>query len=959
MYRALASAAVGLLVLVGSCSDNSVAPLRPFGSAANIDISVATVALDIIYDGQSIGPSMGAFGGIQGDKCFTVTVDDQPQMMNACGSMEVRDLQPGPHSIGLKQFVPGAGPPPAMGTLEDVQPPVAVDLVGGTSTPVSFDISAIRGTVSGTFLINGQPPAGHQYSACIEGFSCTPLVASEFTLLVRPGAGKIYFQSMMAFSRVAEVQYTAVASENVDLGTIDVEFATLAVDIVYDGQSIGQSMGGFGGIQGDRCFYLTIDGQRQMMNSCGSHEVRDLVAGTRLVGLQDFVPSGGPPPAMGTYVDVTAPVPVDLIGNQTTPVSFDISAVRGKVIGSIKINGQAPPPHQYSICIDGSSCSPMVSGTFAMLVRPGNGKLYLQSMMGGSRIVEIPFTAVAGQNVDVGEVSVDFATVALDIQYNGQTIGPSMGGFGGPQGERCFTVTVDGQPQMMNACGSMEVRDLSPGPHMIGLKHLVPGAGPPPAMGTLVDVQAPIAVNLVGGQTTPVSFDISAIRGMISGSISINGQVPPDHQYQVCMENSSCGVLIGGNFVMFARIGTGKAFLRSMMQGTTLAQFTYIVAPGMTTLITGVSTGAPGATPPGSNVTIQPVNQTDGSSNATVGLTFDNVSAPGTTTVLQSSNGAPAPAGFQFGDPPVYFNISTSATFDGAVEVCINYTGTTFAEGAPIELLHGDAEGNWTVVTTSHDVDNRIICGSVASFSPFIVAERTAPVPTVPPSVTPTVEGTEGSAGWYTSSVTVKWTVDGNGSAITSSVGCADGSITSDTPGTTLTCTAVSAAGTTERSVTIKRDAHGPVIAFSGNAGTYAVDQSVSIACSATDATSGIATASCPTISGDAYTFAIGANSFAATASDKAGNESSTGTSFTVAVTSDGLCALTTRWSSKEGLAKSLCAKLAAAAASRARGNAGAAQGQINAYANEVRAQSGKGISTESAQILVDLAGQL
>ena len=108
--------------------------------------------------------------------------------------------------------------------------------------------------------------------------------------------------------------------------------------------------------------------------------------------------------------------------------------------------------------------------------------------------------------------------------------------------------------------------------------------------------------------------------------------------------------------------------------------------------------------------------------------------------------------------------------------------------------------------------------------------------------------------------------------------------------------TAVSAAGTTEKSVTIKRDANGPVIAFAGNAGTYSVDQTVSITCSATDAMSGIASSSCPSASGEAYSFAIGANSLAATASDQAGNQSSATASFTVAVTTDGLCALTTRW---------------------------------------------------------------
>lgn len=970
MVRSVAVRAVigvlGVIAITGSCTDSSLAPLRPFRSAANaIDISVAVVSLDIRYNGQSIGPSMGTPStALQGDRCFALTIDGERQMASACGTLEVRDLTPGTRTIGLQQYVPPTGPPPGpMGSYEDVQPPVTVELVGGTSTPVSFDISAVRGTISGSVRINGQPPQDHQYSVCIEGFSCSMLAGGEFVLLVRPGAGKIYLQSMGGFSRVAEAQFTAVAGQDVALGTIAVEFATLAVDVTYRGESIGPSMGAPGTLQGDRCFRLTIDGQPQMMSLCGSIAVRDLIPGTRLIGVQDYVPPSGPPPGppMGTYVDVAPPVSVELVGTQTTPVSFDIATVRGKVTGTVRINDQIPPGWDYSICIDGGSCSQISNGAFALLVRPGAGRLYLQSMMGMSRIAEMPYTAAAGETTDLGEISVEFSTVALDILYDGRSIGPTMGGMSIAQGERCFVVTVDGQRLMQSACGAMEVRHLSPGAHMIGLQQFLPPSGPPPGpgMGSYEDVQPPIAVNLVKGETTPVSFDISAVRGKIAGAVRINGQVPPDHQYMVCMENASCGSLMQGRFELFARVGSGKAFLRNVMQFTTLAQFTYIVAAGKTTLITGISTGAPGATPQGNNVTIQPVNQTDGTSNATVGLTFENVTAPGTTTVLQSSTGAPAPAGFQFGSPPVYFNIETTATFAGAVEVCINYTGTTFEEGAPIELLHGDDQGNWVVVTTSHNTVDRIICGSVTSFSPFIVARRSAPIPTVPPSVTPSVLGTPGNAGWYTSDVTVTWAIDGNGAAITSSAGCADALVTADTPGITFTCTAVSAAGTTSESVTIRRDATGPSITFAGNAGTYSVEDAVSISCVATDATSGIADVNCPSVSGGAYSFEIGTNTVTASASDNAGNQRSASASFTVAVTFDGLCALTTRWTASEGIAKSLCAKLGAANSSRGRGNATAAQGQINAYTNEVRAQAGKAISAEKAQILLDLAGRL
>lgn len=85
-----------------------------------------------------------------------------------------------------------------------------------------------------------------------------------------------------------------------------------------------------------------------------------------------------------------------------------------------------------------------------------------------------------------------------------------------------------------------------------------------------------------------------------------------------------------------------------------------------------------------------------------------------------------------------------------------------------------------------------------------------APTDTTPPVVTPTVLGTSVN-GWYTSDVTVSWSVADAESTPTSA--CATQTVTSDTAGTTITCSATSLGGTTTQSVTIKRDTTGPAIA--------------------------------------------------------------------------------------------------------------------------------------------------
>jgi hypothetical protein len=58
-----------------------------------------------------------------------------------------------------------------------------------------------------------------------------------------------------------------------------------------------------------------------------------------------------------------------------------------------------------------------------------------------------------------------------------------------------------------------------------------------------------------------------------------------------------------------------------------------------------------------------------------------------------------------------------------------------------------------------------------------------------PPSITLNVSGLAGDNGWYRSDVTVSWNVS-DPTGISSSSGCEPRTLTSDTPGTTLTCSA-------------------------------------------------------------------------------------------------------------------------------------------------------------------------
>ena len=131
-------------------------------------------------------------------------------------------------------------------------------------------------------------------------------------------------------------------------------------------------------------------------------------------------------------------------------------------------------------------------------------------------------------------------------------------------------------------------------------------------------------------------------------------------------------------------------------------------------------------TPRGSGVVVTPEDPETGTSPAT--LTFEEIEEGGYTSLGISSEGLPPPSGFKLGDPPTYYELTTTAEFSGSVEVCIEYddTGMTRAQENALELFHYD--GAWVEVTSSRDIIANVICGQATSLSPFAIFESIAPL---------------------------------------------------------------------------------------------------------------------------------------------------------------------------------------------------------------------------------------
>lgn len=123
-----------------------------------------------------------------------------------------------------------------------------------------------------------------------------------------------------------------------------------------------------------------------------------------------------------------------------------------------------------------------------------------------------------------------------------------------------------------------------------------------------------------------------------------------------------------------------------------------------------------GNTPSGTNVVVEPLQG--------VSVIFSEVDRSGDTTVTINSMGPPPPTAFRLGTPPIFYDINTTASYAGSIEVCIQYDAASFSGPEQNLRLLYKPNGDWVDVTSSHDLDADTICGIVDTISLFAIAEE-------------------------------------------------------------------------------------------------------------------------------------------------------------------------------------------------------------------------------------------
>lgn len=283
-----------------------------------------------------------------------------------------------------------------------------------------------------------------------------------------------------------------------------------------------------------------------------------------------------------------------------------------------------------------------------------------------------------------------------------------------------------------------------------------------------------------------------------------------------------------------------------------------------------------------------------------------------------------------------YTTPSATDAVDGTDAVsCLPASGSTFPLGSTtVNCSSSDAAGN-------------------AGSSSFNVLVQDTTKPSIAyAGQSPAANG----AGWNNGSVTLAWNCTDAVSGTWSVSQTLSGEGANQSATGTCTDGAGNSSSDTQGGVNI--DLTSPTVTYTGG-GTYTVDQNVSITCSSSDALSGVASDTCAGVSAPAWSLGLGTHPLSATATDMAGNQGSGSTSYKITVDGTSLCNLVTRWAKNAGEANSLCAKLNAAAAAAARGQLKAKQNNIDAFDNEVRAQSGKSFTAAQAALLIQFAAAL
>jgi hypothetical protein len=126
-------------------------------------------------------------------------------------------------------------------------------------------------------------------------------------------------------------------------------------------------------------------------------------------------------------------------------------------------------------------------------------------------------------------------------------------------------------------------------------------------------------------------------------------------------------------------------------------------------------------TPVGENVLVDIVP--DSSIPGSVAINFSVVLECGYTVAAVGSMPEPWPEGFTPGNPPLYWDLTTTADFVGSMDICITYAGISFSSPNSLSMMQLTSPGKWNNITTDLLPQSQKICGQTSSTMPVTIVQ--------------------------------------------------------------------------------------------------------------------------------------------------------------------------------------------------------------------------------------------
>ena len=632
-------------------------------SAQAIDFPAGAIDGTIVWNGAPATNSGGFYLHVPG----VIT-----RQADFTGDFTIDAFQPGAYTFGVfTSHCPG-NEHYKVGEAE-------IEVLSGSTTTATVDISGGAGRVVGSVSVNGAALTSY---TLVDQYGCPvfPNDASAFAAYLPPGARtfNVFGPSGLLGSFGVEV----VAGETMDVGALNFESGAIDGTIVWNGAPATNSGG----------FYLHVPGViTRQADFTGDFTIDAFQPGAYTFGVFTSHCPGNEHYKVGE-------AEIEVLSGSTTTATVDISGGAGRVVGSVSVNGAALT--SYTL-VDQYGCPvfPNDASAFAAYLPPGarTFNVFGPSGLLGSFGVEV----VAGETMDVGALNFESGAIDGTIVWNGAPATNSGG----------FYLHVPGViTRQADFTGDFTIDAFQPGAYTFGVftshcpgnEHYKVGEA---------------EIEVLSGSTTTATVDISGGAGRVVGSVSVNGAALTSY---TLVDQYGCPVFPNDASAFAAYLPPGARTFNVFGPSGLLGSFSVDVVAGETTDVDF------GTTQVGQDVSVELSGglATEGG----LGLTFDSVTTGGNTVVVESGFGPAPPTGYQIvtldGDAR-YWDIETTAEYDGVITVCIHYDEselTNPASEGSLVLMH-DAGSGFEDITTTIDTDANIVCGETTSLSPFAVME--------------------------------------------------------------------------------------------------------------------------------------------------------------------------------------------------------------------------------------------